>query len=195
MASSARYVHIHDVFECVNNISPQAFKHLLDLHVLFALPESHEGVALPTASVSLSFDDEAQYRCAGYIQAEIERYAESLGSEAADDEEEGEKDTDRGESSDGEPAEDGKAVKHGKGKKVPKEGSSNFNLISVNLMIVAVCQSTPLLGPVWKKNTCLWMSCRRFFALFVLERSISAMALFCLHTMDAWVLPLIYAPK
>lgn len=76
--------------------------------------------------MSLSLDDEVQYRCAGYIQAEIERYAESLGSGAADDEEEGEKDSDVEESSDGEQANDGKAAKRGKGKKVPKEGSFNF---------------------------------------------------------------------
>ena len=31
-------------------------------------------------------DDEVQYRCAGYIQAEIERYAEYLDDEADEDE-------------------------------------------------------------------------------------------------------------
>lgn len=45
-----------------------------------------EGMPLPIASISLSLDDEIQYRCAGYIQAEIERYAESLGTGAEDDE-------------------------------------------------------------------------------------------------------------
>jgi len=30
-------------------------------------------------------DDEAQYRCAGYIQAEIERYAEFLDDDADED--------------------------------------------------------------------------------------------------------------
>ncbi|KAK7021888.1 cohesin complex subunit [Paramarasmius palmivorus] len=55
-----------------------AFKNLLDLHVLFA---AANGTDLPLAKeeVALSMDDETQWRCAGYIQAEVERYAESVG--------------------------------------------------------------------------------------------------------------------
>lgn len=79
--------------------------------------------------MSLTLDDEVQYRCAGYIQAEIERYADSLGMRAADDEEEGEKDSDGEETSDGEQADETKKAKRAKGKKAPKEGSLGFNLI------------------------------------------------------------------
>jgi len=58
----------------------QAFKHLLDLHVLFSSNNSYaqNGNPHPTASLSLTLDDEVQYRCAGFIQAEIERYADFL---------------------------------------------------------------------------------------------------------------------
>lgn len=49
------------------------------------------------SEVYLTMDDETQYRCAGYLQAEIERYAETLsgaskpkpdGSEDSDEDEE-----------------------------------------------------------------------------------------------------------
>lgn len=80
------------------------------------------------ASVSLTLDDEVQYRCAGYIQAEIERYAESLGGGggAAEEEEEGEKDSDGEETSDGEQADEAVKAKRSKGKKTLKEGSLDF---------------------------------------------------------------------
>ena len=103
----------------------QAFKHLLDLHVLFASPDPQSDIVLPTASVSLTLDDEVQYRCVGYIQAEIERYAESLGSGAAE-EPEGEKDSDAEESSEGEQADEAAKAKRAKGKKTLKEGSLGF---------------------------------------------------------------------
>ena len=105
----------------------QAFKHLLDLHVLFAAPDPQEGAILPTATVSLSLDDEVQYRCAGYIQAEIERYVESLGFGATDDDDDDDetgKESGADESSDGEQADETNKTKLGKGKKVLKEGSS-----------------------------------------------------------------------
>jgi len=41
---------------------------------------------LPTASLALALDDEVQYRCAGYIQAEIERYADALEDETVAEE-------------------------------------------------------------------------------------------------------------
>jgi cohesin complex subunit SA-1/2 len=60
---------------------------LLDLHVLFASTNAFDpdGNPLPIASLALTLDDEVQYRCAGYIQAEIERYAEFLGDDEDDD--------------------------------------------------------------------------------------------------------------
>ena len=36
--------------------------------------------------MALSLDDEIQYRCAGYIQAEIERYAEFLEGQEGEEE-------------------------------------------------------------------------------------------------------------
>ena len=51
---------------------------MLDLHVLFSPVNAvdADGGLLPTAIVPLTLDDEVQYRCAGFMQAEIERYAE-----------------------------------------------------------------------------------------------------------------------
>lgn len=52
----------------------------MNLHILFCPAQSAttDGSQLPTASLPLSLDDETQYRCAGFIQAEIERYADEL---------------------------------------------------------------------------------------------------------------------
>ncbi|KAH9934133.1 uncharacterized protein B0H18DRAFT_1207681 [Fomitopsis serialis] len=57
-----------------------AFQNLMNLHILFCPTQSiaPDGSRLPTASLPLSLDDETQYRCAGYIQAAIERYADEL---------------------------------------------------------------------------------------------------------------------
>ncbi|CCM03065.1 uncharacterized protein FIBRA_05185 [Fibroporia radiculosa] len=57
-----------------------AFQNLMNLHILFCPAQSmaSDGSRLPTASLPLSLDDEVQYRCAGFIQAEIERYADEL---------------------------------------------------------------------------------------------------------------------
>ena len=48
----------------------------MNLHVLFCPTEAvgPDGSSFPTASLALNLDDEVQYRCAGFIQAEIERY-------------------------------------------------------------------------------------------------------------------------
>lgn len=53
----------------------------MNLHVLFCPTETvgPDGSSFPTASLALHLDDEVQYRCAGFIQAEIERYVEELG--------------------------------------------------------------------------------------------------------------------
>ncbi|EJD02028.1 uncharacterized protein FOMMEDRAFT_124206 [Fomitiporia mediterranea MF3/22] len=56
-----------------------AFQNLLTLYVLFSA--GSEGVGpeeSPLAPLTLSMNDELQYRCAGFVQAEIERYAEEL---------------------------------------------------------------------------------------------------------------------
>ncbi|KAF9463277.1 hypothetical protein BDZ94DRAFT_636599 [Collybia nuda] len=111
----------------VDGVKRTAFKNLLDLHVLFspAQPADPNSVALPTASVSICLDDEVQYRCAGYIQAEIERYAESFDAGDAEDDDEV-LDSDGEPMSDGEPTEDqNKKPRSGKGKRSFKEVNTN----------------------------------------------------------------------
>lgn len=80
----------------------QAFKNLLDLHVLFSSSETlaADGSPLLLASekMALSMDDEIQWRCAGYVQAEVQRYAET-SRELEDEEDEVVQDTE-GESED-----------------------------------------------------------------------------------------------
>lgn len=52
----------------------------MNLHILFAppQPDADDANIPPTASLPLSLDEEMQYRCAGFVQAEIERYAEDM---------------------------------------------------------------------------------------------------------------------
>jgi hypothetical protein len=47
---------------------------MLDLYVLFSSPLAE------SRNVTLSMDDETQYRCTGYVQAEIEQYADQIVS-------------------------------------------------------------------------------------------------------------------
>ncbi|KAF8902622.1 hypothetical protein CPB84DRAFT_1961568 [Gymnopilus junonius] len=71
----------------VEGVRRAAFKHLIDLHILFSSTNSYslDGTPQPIASLALSLDDETQHRCAGYIQAEIERYADFLDDNVDDD--------------------------------------------------------------------------------------------------------------
>ena len=64
----------------------------MNLHILFCPAQSTapDGSALPTAALALTLDDEQQYRCAGFIQAEIERYSEELEDLSIPDEDESE---------------------------------------------------------------------------------------------------------
>ncbi|KAK0199245.1 hypothetical protein DFS33DRAFT_1376528 [Desarmillaria ectypa] len=77
----------------VEGVQRTAFKNLLDLHVLFSATQTvaADGSQLSTATVALTMEDEAQYRCAGYVQAEIERYAEIVqeGGEEEDKSDDG----------------------------------------------------------------------------------------------------------
>ncbi|KAL0071305.1 cohesin complex subunit [Marasmius tenuissimus] len=83
-----------------DTVKRTAFKNLVDLHVLFAASDevSADGTPLPHATepVALTMDDEVQWRCAGYLQAEIERYAESLEEEEGPDEAEDDSSEDEG---------------------------------------------------------------------------------------------------
>jgi len=94
--------------------------------VLFAGTQTAEGddASLPIASVSLSLDDEIQYRCAGYIQAEIERYAEYIGG-GREDEESGQEES-GDDSSDVGQAEAGDEDKTKKGKNKKPQPKSLF---------------------------------------------------------------------
>ncbi|KAG6868507.1 hypothetical protein C0993_001847 [Termitomyces sp. T159_Od127] len=101
-----------------DNVKRAAFKNLLDLHVLFAPGATHDanGNPSPMASISITLDDEVQYRCAGYIQAEVERYADTLTSASDDNEQDQNQSGD--ESGDELPTEDADGTaKSSKGKK------------------------------------------------------------------------------
>lgn len=80
---------------------------------------SPDGIPLPTATLALTLDDETQYRCAGYIQAEIERYAELLDDEDNRSDRSDVEGSDNGE-------ENEKQTK--KKKKVAKEGTESLRL-------------------------------------------------------------------
>ncbi|KAF8153202.1 hypothetical protein B0H34DRAFT_800432 [Crassisporium funariophilum] len=105
----------------VEGVKRAAFKHLLDIHVLFSATHafSASGAPLATASLKLKMDDEVQYRCAGYIQAEIERYADFLDDE--DDDDEAEKSDANGSSDEEDKEQVDKPAKPRKSKAVRKE--------------------------------------------------------------------------
>lgn len=101
----------------------------MNLHILFCPAQTiaADGGPLPTASLALTLDDEVQYRCAGFVQAEIERYAEELDvdSATAAREESDEGETTDEESQDNEPA-SSKKGKDDKGKKSRKDSVSGM---------------------------------------------------------------------
>ncbi|KAH9854575.1 hypothetical protein C2E23DRAFT_817055 [Lenzites betulinus] len=109
----------------VEGVRRAAFQNLLTLHILFCPSETiaPDGSMLPTAALPLSLDDEVQSRCAGFVQTEIERYAEEI-AEAEPVEEHG-SDEDSDDQDDDEPEEQpkGKRGKAGKGKSVAKAAS------------------------------------------------------------------------
>ncbi|KZT59992.1 hypothetical protein CALCODRAFT_449346 [Calocera cornea HHB12733] len=63
-----------------------SFDALLTLYILFS-PGEVPGKKTPGSVLPLSLDDQLQYRCAGFMQAEIEKYADEV-AEANDDDEE-----------------------------------------------------------------------------------------------------------
>ncbi|KAG6336650.1 hypothetical protein ID866_2431 [Astraeus odoratus] len=66
-----------------------AFQNLMNLYILFSpiYAAAADGQELPTERLSLQLDDEVQYRCAGFIQATIEQYAELLEEDRPHEEE------------------------------------------------------------------------------------------------------------
>lgn len=105
----------------------------MHIHILFCASETvaADGTPLPIASLKLELDDEVQYRCAGFIQAEIERYAEDIDdgvgagadAEGSEDEDEDSSEEDGAES---EPAK-GKKRKNAKNKNKKKPEKEKDN--------------------------------------------------------------------
>jgi cohesin complex subunit SA-1/2 len=95
----------------------------MNIHVLFCPTETvaADGASFPIASLALSLDDEVQYRCAGFIQAEIERYAEELGETTPSAETSSDGDDDSSESDDDQAAVKGKKNRATRGKKATKD--------------------------------------------------------------------------
>lgn len=63
-----------------------AFEKLLTLYILFSAPSTshdqpNQQKSFPLAPLALVMSEETQYRCAGFVQAEVERYAEDLENE------------------------------------------------------------------------------------------------------------------
>lgn len=77
-----------------------------------------DGAPFPIASLALSLDDEIQYRCAGFIQAEIERYAEGLGGTTPSAENSSDGDDDSSGPEDDQAPVKGKKSKANQGKKL-----------------------------------------------------------------------------
>ncbi|KAJ7164977.1 hypothetical protein C8R46DRAFT_1097762 [Mycena filopes] len=109
-------------------VTRTAFMSLVNVHILFG----------PANQMAVVLDDEVQFRCAGYVQAEIERYAETLvepdeGEKDEDEEDEDEeKENDSGdEGSDA--GDDGKKKKaKGKGKAAPKRKKRTVKEVDPN---------------------------------------------------------------
>lgn len=99
----------------------------MNLHILFCPAQSltADGGQLPTASLPLSLDDETQYRCAGFIQAEIERYADELEQALPAPERDGDEDEDSNASD----RENDVPVKAGKTKQSAKKTTGECELL------------------------------------------------------------------
>ena len=105
----------------------------MNLHILFAPVQATDDVAVPpTAAMPLTLDEETQYRCAGFVQAEIERYAELLhGGNLRRDQEQG---SDGEGSSEDEQDADAALEKKKQGAEKAQEGNFTFlNLIRGHL--------------------------------------------------------------
>ncbi len=109
------------------------------MHILFCATETTapDGSRLPTAALPLSLDDEVQYRCAGFVQAEIERYSEEIAEGRPEDHRSSEEEDD--EEEEPELEEQPKAKKgRGKGKaaaKAPAPGASLLISMLIRMLI------------------------------------------------------------
>jgi cohesin complex subunit SA-1/2 len=88
-----------------------------------------DGEPFPMASLLLTLDDEVQYRCAGYVQAEIERFAEGVDDDAGSRDGDSTDESDEEKDGDAAPVK-GKKGKDGKGKKATKDGVIGMPVLS-----------------------------------------------------------------
>lgn len=128
---------------------------LMNLHVLFA-PEvidlSGPSPSPISAMRALTLDDEVQYRCAGFVQAEIERFAEELAESGQNnDQEQGgnadeDEDSQHSDSDEDEPAlsKKKKGAKVKKGKKSAKK--SEISTLSTILTASSLTDTLPALS-------------------------------------------------
>ncbi|KAJ7057080.1 hypothetical protein C8F01DRAFT_992238, partial [Mycena amicta] len=100
-------------------VSRTAFTCLINIHILFGT----------TDKMPILLDDELQFRCAGYVQAEIERYTETLAEEV-DDEDDGDEDGEDDAEKENDSGNEGEA--NGK-KKQKKAAKSKKRIIAVDL--------------------------------------------------------------
>ena len=92
----------------------------MNLHILFAPPQAdiHDASIPPTATLPLTLDEEVQYRCAGFIQAELERHAEDMEALSPPTSEDSDNASDNEHSND----EEYRTKRKGKGKKPERNG-------------------------------------------------------------------------
>ncbi|KAI0827388.1 hypothetical protein BC628DRAFT_1369278 [Trametes gibbosa] len=106
----------------IEGVRRAAFQNLLTLHILFCPSETTapDGSMLPTAALPLSLDDEVQHRCAGFVQAEIERYADEIAESEPAEEHGSDEESDDQEDDEPEEQPKGKRGRAGKGKSAAK---------------------------------------------------------------------------
>ena len=132
----------------------------MNLHILFcpAQTVAPDGSDLPTAALALTLDDETQYRCAGFVQAEIERYAEDHDENKSEEAESDEQDSER-EQSDEEREPKATRVKKSKGKqRVRSLPASKYSILLTHpqlLMFIGI--QTTRLDLNSRRSMCSWV--------------------------------------
>ncbi|KDQ07525.1 hypothetical protein BOTBODRAFT_119941 [Botryobasidium botryosum FD-172 SS1] len=121
-----------------------AFHSLLSIHILFGKPPTLASGNLrsPLLSLPLEMAEDVQLRCAAFVQAEIERYAEELEQEAdgggksdGDDTVQGESDSEEDEGRGGAKQKKAKKAKKAKAKKVvEKDGTPDPPTLSQHML-------------------------------------------------------------
>lgn len=96
----------------------------MNLYILFSPIQAAaaDREDLPVDTLAIHLDDEVQYRCAGFIQATIEQYAELLEDDRPQDQSEK-----NGSSEDEEPESTTRPTKGKTKSKTPTERSTSFN--------------------------------------------------------------------